>query len=225
MPAKKTAAKPQAPVTFEVDAGDLLRALHNARLFICPDVYLPVLRCVQVEGQKDWLTFTATDRYMLGRTRIAYTGKAFSFSMQEADSALLLRLFNAKSGQLEVTVHERTMTVQPAKGVVDAPQVVVTMTSYDGEFPKYKQIIDKARDGETDKTPYTVGETIGFNPRYLAKFARVKASEGGMTALKLAVHSASAPIYAKVGEDFEGIIMPVRLADEPASVRPKESAA
>jgi hypothetical protein len=227
MSAAKTKKQPGS-VTFQVDAADMLKALHNARLFICPDVLLPVIRCVLIEGEKDWLTFTATDRYMLGKTRVPYTGEAFTFTMQEADSALLLRLFTPKSGSLDVTVENGKMTVQPAAGVVNTPQVVVTMTGYDGEFPKYRVLLDSARKAPEEKPVYNAGDIVAVNPRYIAKFSRVKPVGDINPPLKLEVRSPLAPIYATVGENFEAIIMPVRTADSPATVQSKtrkESAA
>lgn len=224
MAARKTSAP--KPVVFDIEAADLVRGIHNARLFASSDPYLPAIQAIYLESGSDGLTFAATDRYTLGCTTVPSKAPAFSFLLRGADAGLLLKLFGPKSGRLTLAVEGSTLTVQPAEGVMQAPQVVVTCHAEDGKFPDWRKLING--ESASRHVPYEPGAPVGLNARYLARFSRVKPETGGMntTAMRLHVTSATGLILVKIGDEFTGAQMPVRLADDQrASVAPKSSAA
>lgn len=206
------ATKPKPPVTVTMDAKDLLRGLHNARLFAGVDVTLPVLRAIQIEGSSSGLTFVATDRYRIGVTTIPMKIKTFTFLLDLDDAALIGKLFNAKSGPLSLTFSEDKLTVQPAEGMVAGPQVVITCTAVDGTFPKYQSLFDVQPSDE--KPAYNTGDEIGMNPRYLAAFGRVKSDLSPHDSpIRVRVVSPLLPVFIDIGEQFRGLLMPVRLSE------------
>lgn len=224
MAVKKTAAP--KPVTFNIDAADFLRGLNNAWLFAGRDIYLPVLRGVQIEGNKSGLRFIATDRYLLGVTTVEAKVPTFTFLVRGDDVVLLTKLFNPKSGDLTVTVGDGAMRVEPAKDLIGAANVVVTCPPEEGKYPDVDKILDGSWTKSQEKPEYKAGDVLGLNPRYLAKFARVKSDHGDNAAMRVTVTSAQAPVLVSIGDNFRGCIMPVRLSEyDAARVTPKESAA
>lgn len=219
------ATKPDAPATVTLPARDLLRGLHNARLFASDDVYLPVICAVSIEATKSTLSFAATDRYCIGVERVeAQSSDAWSFLMDRRDVTLLMKLFTPKSADLTLTCTGTTLVIEPAKDMIGTPAVVITCKGLDGEFPRYRTILDKAATPK-DNGGYEAGQMLGLNPRYLARFGRVKTDIGAVP-MKVRILGVTSPVLVSIGDTFQGAIMPARLVDDvPATVRPKESAA
>lgn len=212
-----SAHKAATEVAFTMDAADLLRGINNARLFTGADAWTPTLCAVHMRGAADGVSFAATDRYCIGLTTVPVKVAAFEFLLRADDAALLGRVFNSKSGLLHLTVSAdgQTLTVQPpTEGVVTAPQVVVTCRAEDGTFPKYREILDKATEPDPKRTGYEAGAHLGLNPKYLARFARVKSDlPFADSPLKVRVFATDGPVLVSIGDQFTGAIMPVRLAD------------
>lgn len=211
------------PIEFSIEAADLHRGLHNAALFTDSN-YLPVLAATQIEGGKDGLVFAATDRYTLGATTAPYKGRPFTFLLRAADSKLLRTLFPAKSKvTLNVTVDGNEMTIQPTPGVIDVPNVTVTVTAEAGEFPKWRKLLDPANPAsleKAEKEPFQSGDVLGLNPRFLARFGRVSTAATGTDAsLRVQIVSKTGLVRIEIGDEFVGAQMPVRLHTEAATVR------
>lgn len=209
-------AKPKS-VTFAIAASDLTRGLFNSLLFTGGDDALPVLTCISLECRDGKLQFISTDRYTIGVTTVALAAPDFIFTMKDDDARLLLKLFTtSRSGPaLDVVIADDVMTAAPAQGVIDLalPRVTVEVHAFDATFPKWRTLLADM----DSKTGYEPGEQIGFNPRYLTRFGRVKASN--TTPVRLGVHSAISGVKVYVGDDFEGAIMPCRLAGSTAVVK------
>ncbi len=197
-------------------ANHLHRILTEAKLFAGHDATLPMLACVRLEATETQLTAIATDRFLLGVSRADYTGEAFDVLIDGSDVDVLARMAKtAKRDEAwrEVTV-ERTDTVPEGCTVTSVTFVfafntgeTLTVKPSEQDFPKYRQLIPSTDDLETETLG--LGTEFGFDAGKLARFAKV----AGSHVMQLYPRGPR-PAVVLIGDDFLGLIMPVRLSED-----------
>lgn len=219
--------------TIKADA--LFTVLTVASTFAGSDKTLPMLTAVRLDFTESQVTGAGTDRFVLGVQRADYSGEAFSALITTDDVKTIARV--AKTATRDRGWREAEIEIQrekswpagadyrdPAAAVERADGRVVsvsfrfnsgeaiTVQTLDSEFPKYKQLIPADVIAMGDD----IATVKGFNASYLAKFAKVP----GSYQMKLIVGKDTRPSVVSIGDDFIGLIMPVRLADWNGYARP-----
>ena len=200
-----------------VDLGALRTILAAAVPFAGSENAMPGINAALLEGKGKWLVATATDRYALGKSRVAAEGvDGFRALVKLADAKHILKTFTAAKGQespvvVSLTVQDRTttdtakLTVDREDGLfADCDSLTATYSLVDGEFPKTDSLFHKWK-------PATERAGGGFNPQQLAKFQHVVSAHG--EPIRLTIGDGSGTTIVQAGDHFLGLIMPVRLSE------------
>lgn len=201
---KKPATVVEPSIIYSRDIADFLA---DALLFADTTGFLPVLDAVMLTADKGVLTATATNHYILGqRTLACWEGRpTFEPFLLAADDAL----------DIVKVLRSRRTTKQQARGVpvdlaiadnlvVQVGPITIRCARREGEFPKYEKLLADALAYEKTSD----AGTFAVNARLLAIFGRLS------TRAPLEVRSTapSRPVSVKAGDDFRGILMPVRMS-------------
>lgn len=197
-----------------IQAKALHTALSDVLLFAAaPSVRLPFLEAVRLEFGAGRLVAAATDRFVLGVSRVDYTGDAFTMTLAGADAKALVKL--AKTVKRDE--RSRMVVIEAPEAASAVPVVTfrfstgesMTVRGLDAEFPKWRHLVpaDDARMGGI------VG--MGYNPSLVSKFTKVRPDEAGAGARMLVfptrtTSGAPGPTAIQIGEDFMGLLMPIR---------------
>ena len=205
-PAPEVTAPEVTPGKITLKAVDLAEALRVAALFAGTDATIPMLGAVRLECNGVKLTALATDRY----TAALYTTEAegdvlFTANIPTANVRIILTTLKGAAAHtpVELTRDGDRLTVRTFDG-----QVTVTLNNDD--FPKLRHLIPDAHDGDGTGN---VG-LIGFNPAYLARLAKVATGKGRHEPARLTFTTPLKPVRVDIGENFVGLIMPVRIGDK-----------
>lgn len=183
---------------------------------------LPVIETVYLQGRGNHLTATATDRYIVGMSRMTAEGvDGFDALVKLKDVRHILSTFKARKDVITTvtlatsggTADGKSLTVTLADGLfADADDLTARYGQVDGEFPKITSLFIgwKPADNSTGS---------GYNPAYLAKFAHVAGVRGEPVkvtqgALSETPGGKSFPTVVQAGDYFLGAIMPVRLGGD-----------
>lgn len=207
-------------------AVNLHTAITTAKLFAGNDATLPMLNAVRLEFAESQLVAVATDRFVLGVQRVDYSGEAFAVMLSAPDVVNLARIAKTATRDqqwrdVEVEITREQFWPAGADSRTDAPTErpdgrvatvafrfnsgeAITIQTLDVEFPKYRQLIPS-----DDTVTVDPAGVKGFNAGYLAKFSKVPGSHQ----MVVSVGKPGKPAVISIGDDFIGLIMPVRLAD------------
>jgi hypothetical protein len=191
-------------------AADLHRVITEAKNFAGRDAALPTLQNVLIEATETQLVAVATDRFLLGASRADYAGEAFTISIEAQQVDALLRMAKTASRDTqwrEVTVERRDDNSHNLVDFRFNSGEAITVTPSVHEFPKYQQLIPTTTLLETETRHES--PVIGFNAANLAKFAKID----GAHAMRVYPRG-DKPTVVLIGEDFAGLIMPVRIAED-----------
>jgi DNA polymerase III sliding clamp (beta) subunit (PCNA family) len=184
-------------------ASDLHKVLSEAKSFAGNDATLPMLTCVKLEATETQIVGVATDRFLLGASRVDYTGEAFTALLDKASVDTLIKMSktSARDSQWrEVSIEIRETELEFRFTTGEA----LTVRPADHSFPKWRQLLPANDYSEKLADSVTVA---AYNASYLARFAKVAGSQ-----MRIFTR-ASKPAVITIGEDFVGMIMPVRMAD------------
>lgn len=198
------------------DSNSLTISVRNLKALVEPvtpcagaDDMLPVLNCVQIKTNGEWLVASATDRFRLAAHRQRGEWPA---GWQALIPVRTLRgifaTFKAGRGsdpELTLTiVDDHNLKVEMTGGLNDGlfSEASITYPLLSGEFPNLGQILSKAIAAES------VAGDRRFNWKFLSGFSAADPHGQG-----LIMHGGdpSAPMLVTDGEDFVGILMPRRL--------------
>lgn len=203
-PKAKTPGKTANPIVSTVEAADLMRALGNVLPFAGDQV--PVLQ-LAADGQA-W-RFSATNRFQLGTWTMPVASEPFTATLPWAAAQHIRKHFHirSKGARLTLAVDLAANTLRVSTdSPLDGPAMEAT---YDlptsNVFPNFQCVLDKL-------VPSDLG-SVGVNPAYLAAFGKVQAGSG--EPMRLTFHGRFNGIRVDIGENFTGLLMPVRMPDEP----------
>jgi hypothetical protein len=189
----------------------LFTAVSDALLFAAPTTAkLPFLEAVRLEFGGGQLLAVATDRFVLGVSRVDYAGEAFMVMVAGADAKALVKM--AKTVKRDESSREVTIEVVGAGEQVTfrfSTGEAMTVRGLDVQFPKWRQLLPS----DTSRMGGIVG--MGYTPAYLGRFTRVRADEQASGAQMVVFPSVTSsgkpgPTAISIGENFFGLLMPVR---------------
>ncbi|MBU0766869.1 DNA polymerase III subunit beta [Patescibacteria group bacterium] len=136
-------------VSFSLDAGPLLDALHMVTFASAKSTLRPVLSGVYLRAEKGKLVFVATDSYRLSEYSIPMKGGDTDISciipakvLEELKSALSVKKEDGeKENKKEKTKVEISLSSQQIELAVGQTQLLSRLI--EGKFPDYQQIIPK----------------------------------------------------------------------------------
>lgn len=202
-------------------AADLHRVLATARIFAGKDNTLPMLTCVKLQATGTHLIAVATDRFNLGAAACKYDGEPFELMLAPEAQAVLLAAVNPGKGSLgrlrtvglRRTPKGRYLYVAVRNG---EDSVSLALRPSTAEFPAWRQLIPEKMPMEN-----TVA-VIGLDPVRLAKFGQVRKLHPDYSSPQFFFTSPSKPVVCRMGDDFIGLLMPIRLpGEETGELRPK----
>ena len=191
-------------------------ALHtvmsDAIVFAGTDATLPALNGIRIEtvqrGAIVDVIAVATDRFTLGVSRADGSGDILpGFNLAASDAKNIVRIAKTVARMQSY----RTVDVETSDDDLNVMFVfstgeTVTVRKSDHEFPRgWRQLFPADDAGMADDV-----SGIGYTPEYLAKFGKVAASKRSPMRFFPRV---SKPGVVMIGDDFMGIIMPVRPCD------------
>lgn len=197
------------PTAITVDLGQLRTLLSRVAPFAGSDDSLPVIATVNLEGHGGYLTATATDRYIMGVSRVLVEdADGFNALLRAKDVRHILATFkNRKAIQSKValTVANGSLTVSLVDGLfADADDLTARYGLMDGTYPKVMDIFRNWK-------PAADTTSNGCNPFYLAKFQHVTQFRG--EPVKVSFGAGTSPILVQAGDYFLGAVMPVRMTE------------
>jgi hypothetical protein len=166
-----------------------------------PKDALPMLASVKFETDGDELTLVSTDRYTLGTYRMAWDGGHVDATVAEPKDLLTFAKKAKIEGYLTLTFSKESVEVASASAKA-------TYRLYDGEFPRWRMLLPTEDPGDV---------VFGVNPQMMARFAK---AGDKFTPMRVSFRSPAKPVRVQIGEAFDGLIMPVRLPDEPERREP-----
>jgi len=189
-----------------IDRADLVRVLTEASMFATKSNDIPMLHAVRLEATGTHLLAVATDRFVLGVSRAPYEGTPFMITLPMPEVKLVVGACKLKAGRFIKPDDVVDLRVTP-KGTllhVALDETVITVPTFKGDFPypDWRKLL-----GISTNVDEVLG-TVAVNPTYLAKFGRI-----GPTRAKFYLRGPNKPVMVSVGEDFVGLIMPIRPAD------------
>lgn len=200
-------------------AASLHTALSDATLFCAPaSALMPALEAVRLEAGGGQLVAAATDRYMLGVSRVEYSGAAFTAMIEASDAKALAAL--AKTGKRAESSREVIVDVVDGGAVVTfrfSTGEELTVRGLDYEFPNWRKLLPAT----AERMGGIVG--MGYRPSQLVKFTKVRAGEPDATLVvlpSLTRDGAPGPTVVQVGEGFIGLLMPARGVGDPWNYQP-----
>lgn len=193
------------PVVGTMRAKELHSAISNALNFAAPvSAGIPAIAAVHVEASAEQLIAVATDRFVLGATRVDYSGEPFSVSIGVDDAKTLVRI--AKT--LKRDERSREVSIVGVDGRVEfafSSGESLSVRDADTEFPKWRHLLPASE----ERMGAVVG--MGYNPLNLAKFAKVaNDSHERMVVFPTATDGRPGCTAVTIGPDFVGLVMPVR---------------
>lgn len=204
-----------APVVNTMKAAALFTALSDALLFTAPtSARLPMLEAVRLEFGAGQLVAVATDRFVLGVSRVDYAGATFTMLLAGGDAKALVKM--AKTVKREESSREVSIEVD---NVGSRGQNTVTFRFSSGEamtargadvqFPRWRQLLP----ADSSRMGGLIG--MGYNPAHLGRFAKVRGGEQGAGAQMVVFPTSTAngkpgPTAITIGENFFGLVMPIR---------------
>lgn len=187
---------------------DLIRVLTEASLFVHKDTDLPSINSVRLEATGTHLLAVGTDRFTLGVSSAPYEGTPFAITLRMPAVNLVLGACKLKKGAARGLLDFADLRVTP-KGTllhVTIDETVVTVPTFNDEgwqYPDWRKLLGSPTDDVAE-----VPGTIGINPEYLSKLGKI-----GRQA-KFYLRGPSKPVMARIGENFVGVVMPIRLPDD-----------
>ncbi|OBK04670.1 hypothetical protein A5746_10240 [Mycolicibacterium conceptionense] len=196
-----------APMTVQLMTNELTRILKDAQIFASTNTTLPIINAVHLEARNGELIAVATDRFVLGVSKapLDEAGESFEVALPLRQVKSIVQLAGACKqafSQTALKVEDKKLSVAFSSGET----LVLPVELESGPHRGWMQLLSAAADESPSKV-------MAVNPQLLAKFARVG---GASTRLRLGFFGPSKPIRVSIGDDFVGLIMPVRIDSEEA---------
>lgn len=186
-------------------AANLHRILSDVRLFASTDSTLRAINAVRIETWRDSMVAVSTDRFVMGASRADYSGEEIAANISLPNIDNLLRI--AKTTRKD-SAHRRVeiVAVGAALEFNFSTGESLTVQTEQHDFPHWRQLLPK----EAISGNEIADVSIGYNAAYLAKFSKV----AGSREMQIISRSRRKPSIVRIGDDFIGLIMPVRLEED-----------
>jgi len=195
---------------IKVPVTALSNMITSVILAASKDATLPTINCVYIEWMKEndagVLIMTATDRYQLLNAKLAIPApegqESVAFLIHFKDLADLVKSLPKVAKYEEEPVV--TIGYEPNKITFDWTTGTTFLETYDGEFPKYRTIMQHKS---------AAAPVISFNVKYLANLAKVKSD----TRWRFEFTGAHRPVFAYSTDldersvQYIYMFMPIRL--------------
>lgn len=183
------------------------RALATALPFASEDPTIPMICSVHVQFTETHMIASATDRYAVGQYRSELITPDPLFVWHAVLSAEtvrdIMRIFRPRKGDVSSQVN-----IESGTGAIE---IADTTGAVGGRFPTldvaYPPIEQFWFQGEIEAT-----SVVGINGRYMNRFGRL--SFGAKEPMRIEMHGPRKPIHVHIGENFRGLIMPVKNVEE-----------
>lgn len=193
-------------MTITLQTNELVRILKEAALFARTEPDIPVISAVHVEARGGNLVAVATDRFVLGasKTELDEPGQFLAvLSLRQVKTITQL----AGAGKqcfstVAIDADDKQVRVAFSSGETLTLPAEVTER---GAHTKWLELLESAPDSGPSKAMH-------INPQLLAKFARLQGGRSSRMSMHFFGHAK--PIRVTVGDDFVGLVMPVRMPDE-----------
>jgi DNA polymerase III sliding clamp (beta) subunit (PCNA family) len=193
-------------------AADLRRILTVAKTFASTDATVPAINAVRIEASESTIIAVATDRFVLGVVPADWTGEAFIATLDGTHVETLIKM--AKTAKRDAQWREVTVEIVDTVHKYE-PTVIefrfttgesLSVRTSDHDFPKFRQLVPSAILLETENVTPT--KLASFDASKLAQFAKVPGHERMSMWIR-----GTKPTVVRIGDDFIGLIMPVRTPD------------
>ncbi|TGB37920.1 hypothetical protein [Mycolicibacterium peregrinum] len=188
-------------MTVQLMTNELIRILKDAQIFASLDSTLPSINAVHLEARPGELIAVSTDRFVLGVSKAPLDeGESFEVALPLHQVKSIVQLASACKqafSKAALKVEDKRFSIAFSSGETLTLPVEVEV----GPHRAWMQLLSAVADEPPSKL-------MEINPQLLAKFARVS---GAKTRLRLGFFGPSKPIRASIGDDFVGLIMPVRI--------------
>lgn len=205
---------------FQLMTQQLIKVLGSVIKLASTDITLPVINAVLLRRQGNYLTATATDRYVVGVARdylnpdLDAPADDWRFAISLADAKALLKLAKANNKTAPVMIFSATELTLTAgfDREWSADNVEVTVNRFPGVGPMLLKVLSRLA-----RTP-SVG---GLNVTRAAQFTdaavlcgdRLHQATVWWDASDEPRNGVDQPQWGvKIGEDFVGVVMGLRLA-------------
>lgn len=179
------------------------------------DLTFPVLAAVLIRSDGTTVTALATDRYRAGIQRItpAQAAEGFSALVSTTDLRHILTVFKPArkmDTELRLTTGEDagkpTITIEAIGGLTTFSAASFTYRQVDDAYP----LIDSLFAQALERVPTRPVPDFAVDPRFLADFKPLRRGEP----MRVSVSDALKPILITIGNDFLGLLMPVKRSAE-----------
>lgn len=189
------------------------------------DETLPTLRAVHIRTAGKYVTAIATDRYRIGFQRVALDPEpeaGFDAVLSAVAIKRLLALFRPSRSHnpaVRLTIDGARITAAAASTLDDGEQpnmwflgdglagASLTFQLVDGDYPKVDRLIRDALNSKAEDAAMAPS----FNPEFLADFRIGQPKHIPMQIS--ATGPVKKPWLIRIGDDFIGLLVPVRYAD------------
>lgn len=220
-----------------VQSVDLHRILSDASLFASTDVTLPGINVVRLEFDKDQVLAIATDRFRLGVSRAkVLDGDEVSMSLYLDDVKRLIQSAKTKRAEegwraVDVTSDGKSVQFTFNDGSLAAARIAdVDFPKFRGLFPKSVSLPPLPAPDSTAKVTAQTAQNMrdvlaksrhatAFTAEYLASFGKVKGTGDRASRIFVYAHDSAygygqKPLTVTIGDDFVGLVMPVKFGDD-----------
>lgn len=198
-------------VSFTTTADEVVRVLHNGMLSASRDTGRPTLCCLKFEYGFGELKVISTDSYRLGidtldmRENLSDEAPgSVLLDRDDADAIIkMLKAFLKKyrfSVPIKVSIGERVVVA-----IDHTDGQTYSARPMEGDFPNWERLLPGANTSRLSPT-----ESIGFNPRFLADYAKLLPAEPN-TPLRFTFCGPGKPALIEYGRTYKAMLMPIRL--------------
>lgn len=198
------------PREYAMPTADLLRIISQVKPFASSDDALPMLNVVRLESLGTHLIAVATDRYALGAAVTPFEGPKFAVSIPLESVDVLQRVLRRRELVATIRVTPKGTLVHVRVG-----GLILSIPTARGEFPSWRQLIPASNASPNLRVPM-----FSTDAERLARFRDAQKLAGKRVFTQLWQERPNGPIAMRIGEEFIGILMPVRTSGDLAWEKP-----
>ena len=193
-------------MTVQLMTSELVRILKDAALFVRTSPDIPIINAVHLSTRGQELIAVGTDRFVLGASKAeldADSSGEFAAALPLRQVKTILQLAGAcKQSWSRVAIDSGEDGVRVAFS--SGETLVLPAGLETGAHIAWLKLLHSAPEDAPSKA-------MDLNPQLLARFGRVS---GGSSRARWFFFGHTRPVRVTIGDDFVGIVMPIRLPDD-----------